>query len=244
MIDSMKKYNIFIIVSMFLFLLLGCNSSSKLEGTYELVIKRSDSVQEFSTDYELLKLDGNGNFTIDSYYERTYYMLGSYSMIFAGELVTNIKGKYYIKGNKIELEWFVNELSTTETYEFDSNGIFKATYYSDGTFNSKTEEYLKIHTIKTVNLDGSYELNLSRSKTIFFVNSSKYKSLTIEGSTFTFRNAIGNVTVSGNLLLGTKNALLLQVVDFTSYEPVIIVVTDEGIDILLGYSYKYSFDKE
>ena len=233
----MKRITIFIVTSLLSVLLIGCSSiSNNLSGTYEIKVKNSNEIEEFAAAHEYINLDGNGNFTITSYYSRTNFSGIFYSSTFAGELVTNIEGKYFVKNKEIELEWFVNNLRQSKTYEFDSTSLFKATYYSDGTLNNKSEVYEKVTSDSLINIDGAFTYNSSASDSIF-INMNKFRKLIITGLEFEFQFANEITTVTGTLLLGRRSVVLLNVTEFLSYRPVTLSLTNNGIEMILrGFS--------
>ncbi len=232
-VKIMKRIINFIVASLLSIVLMGCsNTSIHLNGTYEVKVKNSNEIEEFATAHEYINLDGSGNFTITSYYSRTNFSGIISSSTFAGELVTNIEGKYFVKSKEIELEWFVNNLRQSKTYEFNSTSLFKATYYSDGTLNNKSEVYEKVTSDNLVNIDGSFTYNSGASDSIF-INMNKFRKLIITGSEFEFQFVNGITSITGSLLLGRRNAVLLNVTEFSSYEPVTLSLNNNGIEMTL-----------
>lgn len=232
-VKIMKKIINFIIASLLSIVLMGCsNTSVQLNGTYEVKVKNSNEIGEFATAHEYINLDGSGNFTITSYYSRTNFSGIISSLTFAGELVTNIEGKYFVESKEIQLEWFVNNVRQSKTYEFDSTSLFKATYYSDGTLNNKSEVYEKVTSDNLVNIDGTFTYN-SSSSDFMFINMSKFRKLVITGSEFEFQFINSLTSITGSLLLGRRNAVLLNVTEFSSYNPVILSLNNNGIEMTL-----------
>lgn len=237
----MKKICLYAFVLFIGFALYGCNNIAKLKGSYELVTDNLKNVYEFSSDYEILELDGASNFTMSSYYTRSNESIYTYTSEYAGELVINTEGKYFINENKVILEWFINDNKQTEEYGFDTKSIYKATYYSDGTINSKNKEYKRITETEVVNLDGTYYLYGDESDPGYFFNTSRYMKIIISGSQFQFKYASDSNSGSGNLLLGRKSGILE---DFDELDdPAIVVSIENGIEIhfgRMGYFLSYA----
>lgn len=232
----MKKYMSVVIIGLLVLLLSSCGKKTSYEGQYDLVIRDSKEVAEFSMSHEVLTLDKNGNFIIESFYNRTYYFAGAYSSSFAGERVTNTKGKYYIKGNKIELEWFVMETNMTETYEISSNSIFKATYFKDGSLNSYVDEYRRIKQDERVNFNGTFSLDISKSNLGYYYNTTKLVTLNITDSTAVFKNSHGIETSVGSIHLGIRGGFIYDITEFSNNTPTILNVTNIGLELVLSNS--------
>lgn len=227
----MKRIVIFVVMFISFFVFSGCTSVKDFKGIYVSKILNSQNVVEFSYDYEILEFDGKGGFTVKSYYERSNY---SFADTFVGKLTTNVEGQYYIKGKTIELEWFIGDRNNKDTFEFDENSIYKATYFSDGKLNSKTMLYEKKQKDNLINLDGSYIFNVDKSKTAIFFSTTKYRYLIIDGYNFKFQNVLKEDTIKGELIIGNTNVLFGNVEEFKTYAPVMICLTDDNLTIIIN----------
>lgn len=240
------KRAFYIIISLMLFIILSlilasCNlfnndpktTEEEVKGYYDLFLLDGETVYEFSEEHRILYLDGKGNFSLYSYYKGSKDKSNNYIVSkFTDELHIVEKGQYKLGYETIEFEWFEKDKQLFKEFEYESNSIFTATYFSNGRFNKFMILYKKIG--KQVDYSGTYSFNISESIT-FINDNNQYKQIIIEDNYY-YIYSIQKLVAEGNLLLGRSSAAFLEGKNFyEDFSPGIIQVKDDKL-------YIYFFD--
>src|SRR5690606_31344668 len=190
----MKKITI-IFVLIFTLVLTACSSQSGINGRYERTVKYGSTIDEFSTNYEILTLKDDNTFTIESYFERVYSSGSNFTSTFKGELTLNLTGTYEYTKTELTLSYQINEQNYVDYFDRVDDTFVEI----NETWGTVFHQYKRITSDEKVKFAGKYNYNSDASKTPKLFDATKIAVIEVEGINYQFKSLDGVVNFSGKI---------------------------------------------